>query len=246
MKKFLPFILLGGGVIVFIVVFMFIKKSFQPAAEPTPTDEPVVELKTEESPVTSLTPSADGHWLKLKVEGIKLSAKSMDYELLYTLPDGRTQGVPGTIDLKGQDAIQRDLLLGSESSGKFRYDQGVKGGTLTLKFRDNSGKLTGKLTTNFTLSSNTTNLASSDSSFKFTLASDNGKTFYIAMKTFGLPDKAPGVLASGPYGIFPSDTISHKGTVTLSGSKPYEWNGGSWQSIDTSSSVETGIFIGTN
>jgi len=245
-KKFLPFIILGCALVLLFVGFTFIKKSFQPISQSSDsTDQPVADIKTENSPVASLTPTADGHWLNLRIEGIKLTAKSMDYELLYTLPDGRTQGVPGTIDLSGKDVIERKLLLGSESSGKFRYDQGVKGGTLNLKFRDANGKLTGKLTTDFKLFSTETDLQSADSALKFTLNNNSGNTFFVVMKTFGLPATSPGSLKSGPIGIFASDTLSHKGKVTLDGAKVYEWNGGSWQTVDTSSSIEAGIFIST-
>jgi len=66
-------------------------------------------------------------------------AASMDYELIYSTSDGGQQGVPGTVKLTGTD-IDRPLLLGSESSGKYRYDAGVEQGTMTLKFRDASGK----------------------------------------------------------------------------------------------------------
>ena len=65
---------------------------------------------------------------------------------------GIQQGVPGTAKLDGGD-IERKMLLGSESSGKFRYDEGVKGGTLTLRFRNSKGRLIGKLSTEFTLTS---------------------------------------------------------------------------------------------
>lgn len=150
MKKYLPLILIGVGILVLIGGFLFVRSSRNKGGE---GEESVKEIPAEQRPLVSLTPSGDGHWLKLKIEKIKVEkAASLDYELLYSLPDGRTQGVPGTVKIDGKD-IERDLLLGSESSGKFRYDEGVTGGTLTIRFRDSKGKLIGKLSTKFTLTS---------------------------------------------------------------------------------------------
>jgi hypothetical protein len=59
--------------------------------------------------------------------------------------------VPGTVQLSGD--VEKKLLLGSESSGKFRYDTGITGGTMTIRFRNSSGKLLGKLETAFTFTS---------------------------------------------------------------------------------------------
>lgn len=151
MKKYLPLILIGVGILVLVGAFVAVRNGRSNSS--TEDEETVKEIPAEERPLVSLTPSADGHYLKLTIAQIKVkNAASLDYELLYTLPDGRTQGVPGTVKLSGGDIV-KDLLLGSESSGKFRYDEGVEGGTLTIRFRDGKGKLLGKLSTKFTFAS---------------------------------------------------------------------------------------------
>lgn len=113
MKKWLPVILVALGVLT-ALFFVFKKTSGDVKA--------------------TLTPSDDMHWLKLDVSGISSSADSMEYELIYSLPDGRIQGVPGTIKLEGKRKIERDILLGTESSGNYYYDEGVETGSLTLRF----------------------------------------------------------------------------------------------------------------
>ena len=152
MKKFLPLILIGSGIILLLVVVFFIAKGMKSGTSPVSQDEAsVAEIPLDQRPIVSLTPSSDGHWLDFKVQSIKVKgAASMDYELLYTTGTGIQQGVPGTVKLDGND-VDRNLLLGSESSGKFRYDEGVKEGTMTIKFRDGKGKLLGKLSTTFSL-----------------------------------------------------------------------------------------------
>ncbi len=244
MKKYLPFILLGVGIIVLIIVFLVIKKN--KSNVPVEKEDTTITLFLNERPVASLTPSADGHWLKLTLTKILSSAASMDYELLYQLPDGRTQGVPGTIKLTGQDKIERDLLMGSESSGKFRYDEGVKEGTLTIRFRNDAGKLITKLSTKFALLSKTKELKSIDEKFNYKLASINSKDFFVVMETFGVPREAPAEPTSGPFGVFISSKTAVSGTVTMEGTNIYLYSGSGWTKLDSGKSSNTGIFVGTN
>ncbi len=163
-KKFLPLILLLLGIIVVIGAYFFVTRNKDEEGA-TEDETSLIEVSLSDRPITSLTPSDDGHWLTLLVERITIDAASLDYELLYKLPDGRTQGVPGSITLKGEDEIERELLLGSESSGKFRYDEGVDKGTLTLRFRNDKGKLIAKFSTEFALLSGVSELASIDGDF---------------------------------------------------------------------------------
>ncbi|HLD91861.1 MAG TPA: hypothetical protein VI795_00530, partial [Patescibacteria group bacterium] len=165
-------------------------------------------------PFASLTPTTDGHYINLKIEKIKVpKAVSMDYELLYSLPDGRAQGVPGTADLKDQVTFERKLLLGSESSGKFRYDEGVEEGSLTIRFRDTKGKLLAKFSTKFHLQSDVAELSSIDESFVYKFDKKPKGIYFITMETFGMPsDSNVTSVTSGPYGVF-SSTDLPKGTA---------------------------------
>lgn len=244
MKKYLPFILFGVGIVVLLVVFLVIKKN--KTNIPVQEKDTTITLSINERPIASLTPSVDGHWLKLSLTKILASAASLDYELLYQLPDGRTQGVPGTIKLTGQDKIERDLLMGSESSGKFRYDEGVKEGTLTIRFRNDAGKLITKLSTEFALLSKTKELKSIDEKFVYKLASLNSKDFFVVMETFGLPKETPTEVTAGPFGIFTSSKTAVSGIVSMEGTNIYLYSGSSWTKLDSGKSINLGIFVGTN
>lgn len=242
MRKFLPLILLILGIgVVIAVYFLVIKKpaKTQPAEEKT-----LVTLPLNQRPIASLVPSADGHWLKLRIEKLNPAAASVEYELLYSLPDGRTQGVPGTIKLTGQTLIERDLLLGSESSGKFRYDVGVKEGTLTVRFRDTGGKLLNKYATKFSLLSGTKDLTSIDEKFTYSLTKA-GKDFFVVMETFGVTKEAPAALAAGPTGVFSSSKVPLAGTVKLEGTNIYKESASGWIKLEAGRSSDLGIFIGT-
>lgn len=205
-KKYLPLIFVGIGVLILIIVFVFIKRSIN--KEGVTDEEVATEIAFNNRPVASLTPSGDGHWLKLRVDMITLAkASSLDYELLYGLPDGRTQGVPGSVDLNDQVMFERDLLLGSESSGKYRYDEGVSDGSLTIRIRDSKGKLLAKFSTKFNLQSGVQELDSVAGDFKYTLANKSKGIYFVTMETFGLPDRSITSVEKGPYGVFASEPL---------------------------------------
>ena len=203
-KKFLPFVLFGFGLFVLIVVF-FVVKGGKKDVE-TVDETKLLEVNFDSRPVVSLTPTSDGHWLNLKIDKIVLpKTASVDYELLYSLPDGRTQGVPGNVSLNSDTKIERKLLLGSESSGKYRYDEGVKDGSLTIRLRDERGKLLAKFSTKFHLQSSDLEITSVDENFKYVLDKKPKGVFFVTMETFGLMDTSVQSVASGPYGVFTSD-----------------------------------------
>lgn len=205
-KKFLPFILLGVGVLILVLVFVFIKnRNSDVVVDDTET---LAEVAFKDRPFASLTPTSDGHYINLKIDKITLpKAVSLDYELLYSLPDGRTQGVPGTVDLKGEKSFERKLLLGSESNGKFRYDEGVVDGSLTVRLRNSNGKLMAKFSTKWHLQSIDQELTSIDQNFTYVMDKKPKGMYFVTMETFGLLDSTVSEVASGPYGIFASEEL---------------------------------------
>lgn len=218
MKKALPII--AGILVLAVVVVGFIIKSKNKTSDISGDDiSNVPTLSESDWPAISLTPTdkpgvsgSDGHWLNFKVEKINIkNAASMDYLLVYSTSDGGQQGVPGRVELTG-DSIEKSLLLGSESSGKYRYDSGVEQGTMTITFRDKNGKMLGKLTTDFHLQSGVTELTSVDGIFKYTLDKVAKGVYFITMRTYKEPSVASVVWQNG-YGVFASDGRSYSGKV---------------------------------
>jgi len=237
MKKYLPIALFVLGALILLGGF-FILRGRNNDSDTMEDEEVVAEIPFDQRPVVSLTPTEDGHYLIMKMNGLGLEAETLDYEILYDTAEGITQGVPGTAQLNGSE-VERDILLGSESSGKFRYDEGVEMGTITLRFRNDKGKLVGKLTTQWHLQSNTDELTSSDGNFTFNLG-EISDSWFVTMSTFGVPDGLASEPNSGPYGVFSSDD-SAAGTPQMSGTiRHYE--DGEWVSVDGETS--TGIFVG--
>ena len=245
MKKILPFLLLILGILVLAsAYFLVIKPKNESIKENNTQEEVVPEVPIEQRPIVSLTPSNDGHWLTLEIKDIRISAENLEYLLLYDLPDGRQQGVPGTVKLAGENMIERKLLLGSESSGKFRYDEGVEKGTITIKFRDKQGKLVAKFSGDFHLQNGTDNLSSVDGSFTFKLSKIPKTGYFVIMETFGIPE---GLLRNdisfGPYGLYSSSDINAEGNISMQAYPIYYWNGKEWIQYNDSTPINIGDLI---
>ena len=221
MKKHLPLILIGLGLVVLLIIVYAVAKGMNGTGSTPSEQQAVVSVLPEsEWPLMTLTPTSNpqvngsnGHWLDFKVQKINVpGASSMDYLLVYNTSDGGQQGVPGTVKLTGAD-IDRPLLLGSESSGKFRYDAGVEQGTMTITFRDAKGKSIGKLSSDFHLQSGTLALTSIDGNFTYTLDKAAKGVFFVTMKTFLQPGASTYVVWQNGYGVFASDGKAHAGKV---------------------------------
>lgn len=235
MKKSLTIFLIVLGVLVILGVGgFFIFKSKKPAEEESVTPESegiLIKTSLEERPYATLTPRTDGRELTLEISRVK-NAQTIEYELVY-LSAGLSRGVIGSIDVNGDTAISRELLLGSCSRNVCKYDEDVTEGTLTLRFRGSDGVR--KFIADFHLQQGDETLTSIDGSFQL-----KGKfsptTFYLTMSTIGLPKEIEGQLASEIYGVFTAGSKTIKNgvvTLTLTEEKPdaqlYSWDGKKWQ-----------------
>lgn len=246
MKRFLPILLLVlVGLIVTGGAFWLLKGSKQTTNQTEQQDkkeEIVQELPIDQRPYVAMTPRADGKEFHLTVEKFPAGIQSFDYELNYQTSAGVGEGVFGTVKLKGESKIERDLLLGSCSSGKCRYHEGVEEGKLTLRLRDTAGKLKAKMETQFHLQSGASALNMPDDSMTFKGTGLGKSGYYIIMSTFGLPATAPGSIISGPYAVFSKSPVV-TGTVEMKGDGIlYVWNGSKWAEVKDGKSM-FGTFI---
>lgn len=124
------------------------KSTVSPAAPtPKPSGRPkLTKIELNPMPGVSLIPRNDGHEIKLTVKNIPSNIAKIEYELLYSATDGGLsveKGLGDTIQ-QVQASMERDLLLGTASctSGcKYKYDNGITGGKLTLNFITNTNEV---------------------------------------------------------------------------------------------------------
>jgi hypothetical protein len=213
------------------------------SAKPAPINEPVNVIDLKERPFVQLSPRADGREIKVTLNDLKKDATSLEYELEYQA--GTTlQGAFGSIDLtKDKPPTSKEVLLGSCSAGgKCTYNEGVTGGSITLKFRGPQNYVLKDEWRFQDAKKAKGEFSSQDAKFQVKA----GKTldasgFVITMQTSGLPKAIDGTVLSGPYGIFVSKEPAANSKLQISmrlsedtkTAKIYGWQENNWVAFDT-------------
>ena len=224
------------------------KKASPPSGgEPTATPTRPVSETVKEAPLVSLVPTADGHWVNLEVSSIAEKFTAIDYELIYFADvEGSKieRGVTGgkMIDLNGASSFSKKVLFGSAScttgTCKYKYDENVTEGTLTLKLGTSTGRET--FSSIFRIqkgSEGGEGLSTGDGVFSFVSSALPKNSRYLTISTIGLPAELPSglVAKSLPYSIYPKPGV--KGTVSFESSEEgvgvYLWSGFSWEKMPT-------------
>ena len=239
MRKLLPIIvvlLIFGG-----IGFFFFKGKKTAGPLPGFSITGTTQVSLEERPFVTLTPRADGHEIKLEIQNIK-NAQTVEYELAYMAGEF-SRGTIGEAKLEGADSLSRNLLLGSEScSGtgekkvcRYKYDEGVSEGTLTLRLRKDSSAQKYEIAFHLQQGAEAKKgLTSGDGNFEFK-GSLSSSAFFLIHSTVGLPKAPDGKVIGGSYGIFTSGSPTVKGTVKLrlnqatQSVKVLAWDGSSWK-----------------
>jgi hypothetical protein len=237
-------LIIGLGVGGFL---LFRGRSKEEAPAPTPTPEVFVETPLEKRPFVALTPSIDGHWLTLEVSQIQ-DADSIEYELTYNTGDNLTQGaIGGPTRLQGKTIYEKKILLGTESSGHYRYHEGIEEGNLTVRL--NGGPGPRKFTSEFKLYQSESELVSSDGLFSLGAQLPSGQ-FYLVLQTAGLPAEVEDEeILAGPYGVFTDGSKkARQGKVAIQSSVAQEllirsWDGRDWAALENGLTSQVGTFI---
>lgn len=236
MKSSLKYLI--PGLIILIVIGVFIFKNPK-KAPPTPAGtarqvEQINQISIQDRPFVTLTPRADGKEVTLSLDQVK-NASKVEYELEYQT-ESLIQGVFGNIDFTQETPpVSKNLLFGSCSKGKCRYDEGIVGGSLTLRFEGGSQPYALKADFNLQNMFDRQGIFISKDA-KATL--DVGKsglanaTYLIVAGTMGLPSPVDGEILAGPYAFLAASSPAlTKATVTiqikddLTGAKLMFWNG---------------------
>lgn len=247
MKKNLKIILPLFIVVLVGLVWLFkpAKKTVPVTETPTRKVEQINQLAVKDRPFVILSLRADGKEMTITVDKVT-NASKIEYEVEYNTKD-IISGFFGTIDLSKETlpAVKKGLF-GTCSKSVCRYDEGVSGGSLTLRFE--GGDQPYVLKTDFNLQQMFDRegvFTSKDA--KATL--DVGRTglpnatYLIISNTLGLPaslsqggpEAVEGEVVAGPYSFvgaaspgLKNATISIQSKDDLNGAKLLFYNGKSY------------------
>lgn len=105
--------------------------------KPTPEEVlPTVDASVE----VDLVPVTGQKEMLLKILSIPKDTQTVDYELSYATAEQGLQGIIGTISITGDKNYEKQLTLGTCSSGKCVYHQVVGKIRLVLKFTGDYGE----------------------------------------------------------------------------------------------------------
>ena len=232
-------ILGGGGFLAYKKISAKKQESKSKVVQKRKPEVNLIELA--KRPYVTLTPRADGHEVSMTIDGLKLKETNLEYEMEYQAGN-MLQGAGGRIDFNEEKPpVSKNLLFGSCSKGKCKYDDDVFSGSLTLYF---SGKEDYGLKGDFTISQ--MKAAEGIFSSRDVKASlDVGEkgldddVFVVVLYTMGLPGDVKGEVLAGPYGFFTAQKqIIKKAKLTFKTSQEGDlkilgWDGSDWQEYET-------------
>lgn len=205
---------LKSGVLLFCsIILLACNRTKSPLPAPSPTPR-LVEIPLETRPHVNLTSRDDGHMLYLKISKVPENIAQIDYEVLYTAADNGNEIEKGAGDTIRDisSSLERKILLGTESCTngcKYKYDNGVYGGTISLTFTTQEGQVS-TYATQFSLKSGkeiqkagSIELTTEDIVI-FAKPADNN--YYVLLKNYGISDPSARVA----YTISSSGTSSAK------------------------------------
>ncbi len=125
--------------IVFFVVLKGRKTQTKSSAEVLPTQELIPTVDS--SVKVELLAKISGKEVILKIGDIPKGTQSIEYSLSYDTKKQSMQGVIGTVTLKeGESEYEKDITLGTCSSGRCVYHEVVGTIKLSLKFIGDYGE----------------------------------------------------------------------------------------------------------
>lgn len=132
-------LILGGGS--YYILIGSKSSSTNQTTQAIPTSEVIPTLNPEDLGL-KLTARSDGKAVKFEITNIK-DIESVEYELTYLAKGNIPRGTIGTVEIKPTDTkIETKYLdLGSCSSGKCKYDEGVTSVKLVLKITKKDGNV---------------------------------------------------------------------------------------------------------
>lgn len=138
-KKFLVITAIAV-ILVFIGSSLLILNNKNNTSSTTETDEDVSLPKADPNIKVDLSPKDPGKTVLLSISSLPNNIQTIEYELTYKTADNKSEGLFGIIKLNsGENSVERELTLGTCSSGVCKYHQVEGKGKLTIKFDGSKG-----------------------------------------------------------------------------------------------------------
>ena len=189
-------------------------------------------------PKSKIEPKSLGHWVTFTVDNIG-RFKQLEYEFEYTT-GSMIQGGLGRIDFtKERPPVSKEIAFGSESKGKYKYDEGVYTGQFTFTFSNGEDAA---LRTDFNLQNAGENngiFTTPDNKAELRTGKElKSGDYLIIASTLGLPGPVNGKVIAGPYGFYADSSRSlTNSTLIFNGAeenaKILFWDGKKWQELTT-------------
>ena len=189
-------------------------------------------------PKSKIEPKSLGHWVTFTVENVG-KFKQLEYEFEYTT-GSMIQGGLGRIDFtKERPPVSKEIAFGSESKGKYKYDEGVYTGQFTFTFSNGEDAA---LRTDFNLQNAGENngiFTTPDNKAELRTGKElKSGDYLIIASTLGLPGPVNGKVIAGPYGFYADSSRSlTNSTLIFNGAEENTeilfWTGEKWQELTT-------------
>lgn len=220
------------------------KNSSSLKASALPKIEAINKLALEKRPYMILEPTSTtrpqdvGHWITVTLDNVN-NYDGVDYDIEY-MSGNLIQGFMHKIDFTKEKApFSKEGFFGSESKGKYKYDENVKSGNILLKFY--KGDQIDNLKTFFNLQNMLDQkgiFTSNDAKATLKITGNElaSGDFVIISSTLGLPSSITGKAISDPYGFYSTKPtklknaeLTIKSKEDLTKAKILGWDGKKWQ-----------------
>lgn len=242
---FLTVLIIGVG-----YWLIFSKKKTKVKKESKSTKmETVNQLSLKERPYIIIEPKSKtrpqdyGYWMTITINNAS-NYKLLEYEVEYQAGN-LIQGFMHRLDFsKEKLPISQEGFFGSESKGKYKYDEGVKNGNVLFKFFKNSHDYEA-LKTYFNwqqMEQQKGVFTSNDAKAILEIKSKELKPsdYMVVFSTLGLPAEIKGEALSEPYGFYSRQPMKLKSAVLtiknkkdLTGAKILGWDGKKWHQYES-------------
>lgn len=248
MKKIIPVLLIILILSSVLLGWKFLLKK-KPAGEVEeelkPRIEAINQLPLQQRPYITIEPKSEtkpqdyGHWITVTIANAS-NYKKVEYEVEYQAGN-LIQGFMHRIDFaKESFPVSKEGFFGSESKGKYKYDEDVRSGHILFKFfKDNLNYDALKTYFNIQNMAEQKGLFTSNdgkASLEVGNKDLNGGDYIVVASTLGLPSQTEGRIVSEPYGFYGNRsvalnnaTLTIKSKENLTGAKILGWDGKKWQ-----------------